>query len=102
MISDVGFLNQFDRKDSRFFFGCLVLNTLVFVKDLNRVFLQILDFGFSGFESLIDHTNSTNIQFGRSRSKRIIARFPRFCFYGPDRRNTMATTGFPAIFLEAP
>jgi hypothetical protein len=97
MFSDVGFLNQFDRKDSRFFLD-LGFNTLVFVKDLNRGFSSDVGFwfffrilipsffglGFSGlgFESLVDHTNNTNIQFRSSQGKRIIALFICCRFYG--------------------
>jgi hypothetical protein len=91
-------------------------NTLVFVKDLNQGFSSDVGFwfffrilihsflrlGFSGpgFESLIDHTNNTNIQIRSSQRKRIIALFVRCCFYGQDRRNTQPVAGFFAIFLE--
>jgi hypothetical protein len=95
----------------------LVFNTLVFVKDLNRGFSSDVGFwfffrilihsffghGFSGpgFESLIDHTNNTNIQYRPSQRKRIIALFLRCRFYCPNRRNTHPAAGFFVIILDA-
>jgi hypothetical protein len=97
-------------------FQDLGLKCVGFVKDLNRGFSSDVGFwfffrilihsfyglGFSGlgFESLIDHTNDTNIQIGCSEHKRIIALFICNGNYGRDRRNTKAAMGFSAIFLE--
>jgi hypothetical protein len=70
-----------------------------FFRILIHSFLR-LGFSGPGFESLIDHTNNTNIQIRSSQRKRIIALFLCCRFYGPDRRNTHPATCFSAIFLE--
>jgi len=95
MFSEIGFLNQFDRKDSGLFFWIWF-----FFRILIHSFFG---HGFSGpgFESLIDHTNNTNIQYRPSQRKRIIALFLRCRFYCPNRRNTHPAAGFFVIILDA-